>query len=1042
MAHALATPPLDGSLLLHRIPDFHLLHNPDHVMYTWKDAQTEEIHTLTHLEFCRAVHRAAKAVNHLDRTQPVGVLALCDTILYHALFLGLMKAGYTPYLMSPRNSPTATVKLLTDVGSCQVFTTPFTLAPLLNEVEQIFHNSGRTLKVVEIPRTDSVFPKLGKETFADHFKPFEPMRDAELSSVAFYLHSSGSTGLPKTIPQTQESILNWCAFQCITDHRLHRPRFRIGATILPSFHTLGIYFQLLSPLTALCVINIAPPICPSPQSLPFTASPSNALGHAKATGCNSICAIPAILEMWAKDADAVTFLKTLRIVWFSGGTLLAAIGNTLTKSGVMLGSVYGATEFGAPAHTVPLVRDISDGDWMYIRFDSRAAIRWVPHGAKLSEAVLLPTEKHKPMVSNVPDGGGYATGDLFERHPSKDLWKVVGRTDDVIVLSSGEKVVPGPAEDIIMSSPLVSICMLIGRERHQVGLIVQPTRPLASDDKSSASEFIHTIRDVIEQANHFNPAFARIFPHMVMVTTTEKPLIRNAKGSLHRKTSLFAFEADIEALYNAGESSPAINNTSHLRPALNRPEISEWLRHQVEELSFMKILPKKDLFEQGLDSVTAAALRHRIISQLRPPATIPIPLDWIYQNPSIDAMSAVLCSSPTAPRPVSIQSMIDKYSSRITPSTRAEPTSTTCNVVLLTGSTGALGSQLLARLIVRTDVDTIYCLNRPGTGGEGLLERHQKTFRTFGIDVTLLQSPKVHLISTNLTDSSLGLAPETIHALRTSAFIIIHNAWRLDFNLTLASFEPMINSTVNLINFGSGCPRFGGFFFMSSVSSAQGWTSKDPVPESVIRDPDVGNGHGYGEGKYVVERLLDLSDINSVSFRISQISGGMPGGAWPTTEWFPILVKSSIAMKKFPMFPATQTLSWVPSDAVACVVLDVAFKSADKKHSVVNVVHPKPVEWDNIANWVVDAIGDPELIKVDSRRWVDELHTVNSAGVVMSDKLPALKLISFFEALTHTDIENNSSGFSVSNTGLLRLSAIGSADVRAWLDYWRSCGFL
>lgn len=163
-------------------------------------------------------------------------------------------------------------------------------------------------------------------------------------------------------------------------------------------------------------------------------------------------------------------------------------------------------------------------------------------------------------------------------------------------------------------------------------------------------------------------------------------------------------------------------------------------------------------------SVTAAALRYRIISQLRPPTTIPIPLDWIYQNPSIDAMSAVLCSSPTAPRPVSIPSMIDKYSSRITPNTRAEPTSITCNVVLLTGSTGALGSQLLAQLIVRTDVDTIYCLNRPGTSGEGLLERHQKTFRTFSIDVTLLQSPKVHLISTNLTDSSLGLAPETIHA--------------------------------------------------------------------------------------------------------------------------------------------------------------------------------------------------------------------------------------------------------------------------------------
>lgn len=98
--HALASLPLDGSLLLHQFPEFHLLHNPNHVIYTWKDADAEKIHELTHLEFCRAVHRAADAVKHLDRSQPVGVLALCDTILYHAVFLGLMKAGYVVCVMA------------------------------------------------------------------------------------------------------------------------------------------------------------------------------------------------------------------------------------------------------------------------------------------------------------------------------------------------------------------------------------------------------------------------------------------------------------------------------------------------------------------------------------------------------------------------------------------------------------------------------------------------------------------------------------------------------------------------------------------------------------------------------------------------------------------------------------------------------------------------------------------------------------------------------------------------------------------------------
>ena len=35
----------------------------------------------------------------------------------------------------------------------------------------------------------------------------------------------------------------------------------------------------------------------------------------------------------------------------------------------------------------------------------------------------------------------------------------VGRVDDVIIHSSGEKTVPGPMEDIIMSSPLCAFSL-------------------------------------------------------------------------------------------------------------------------------------------------------------------------------------------------------------------------------------------------------------------------------------------------------------------------------------------------------------------------------------------------------------------------------------------------------------------------------------------------------------------------------------------------------------------------------------------------------
>lgn len=102
---ALAYPPLDGSLLLHELPDFHLHHNASHPLFVYAEHDQEFLHKISHLEFCRAVHRVAHAVDHIPRTTPVGVLVLTDTILYHAVFFGLMKAGHTVSCALLRPSP-------------------------------------------------------------------------------------------------------------------------------------------------------------------------------------------------------------------------------------------------------------------------------------------------------------------------------------------------------------------------------------------------------------------------------------------------------------------------------------------------------------------------------------------------------------------------------------------------------------------------------------------------------------------------------------------------------------------------------------------------------------------------------------------------------------------------------------------------------------------------------------------------------------------------------------------------------------------------
>jgi thioester reductase-like protein len=107
--------------------------------------------------------------------------------------------------------------------------------------------------------------------------------------------------------------------------------------------------------------------------------------------------------------------------------------------------------------------------------------------------------------------------------------------------------------------------------------------------------------------------------------------------------------------------------------------------------------------------------------------------------------------------------------------------------------------------------------------------------------------------------------------------------------------------------------------FTSSFCTAKSWDGrKGPFPEDVQYDAGVAVGLGYGESKYVCERVssqvlegtihltnaaikvLVNSKLPASSFRIGQISGGPPRGAWSTREWVPIIVKSSVSLGALP----------------------------------------------------------------------------------------------------------------------------------------------
>lgn len=217
-------------VLLPQAIEFNLQHNPEHPFFTYVAEGTSEIATITHLEFGRAAHRVAHILRPNREGQDgqvVAMLALVDTPLAIAVTAGLIAAGFVvsvtliprgevslmrrqPLLISPRNSAAAVVNLLQKTSSHKLLTTQATLSLLLDQVRSSVANISPTFELVieEFPSMADAYPKLSRETRTDPFQAYPaPVQPPLLDDVVAYMHSSGSTGLPKPIVQTNRMIL-------------------------------------------------------------------------------------------------------------------------------------------------------------------------------------------------------------------------------------------------------------------------------------------------------------------------------------------------------------------------------------------------------------------------------------------------------------------------------------------------------------------------------------------------------------------------------------------------------------------------------------------------------------------------------------------------------------------------------------------------------------------------------------------------------------------------------------------------------------------
>ncbi|KAK7470222.1 hypothetical protein VKT23_001657 [Stygiomarasmius scandens] len=1059
---AFAVPPLDGSATVLQMLDWHYEHSSSHPFFMYAQPDGGANRVITWKESVEAVYTGAKLIR--DRVQRglefgmenidgkvVGILSYSDSIPYTTTMLSVMRANFILFPISPRNSPQAVAHLVDKVGVAHM------LVGYDKSMQELMERAIEFLKADygyssdRIPTT-SIIP-LYEDLYLENGTEVVEMVREEIP-----LKRQGSTAFPKPIPYTTHGFMELAVSPYFGERDL------TGKTVsmhtVPMFHAMGMFHLSFAITTGFTCVTFPP------QLPPIQPTPENGIDGAMKTDVDYVLCVPSMLETWSQTSSYVDWLATRKGVLFGGGPLDKGVGDRLSSRGVQLLVVYGSTECGIMCQYVP--EQVSESTWDYFRFPENITTHFIPADDNTYELVIVANEYFSPRVFNTAVDGinAYATADLIAEHPQKKgYWKILGRVDSQIIHSSGEKTNPGPLESIMNQDSHVAASVMFGHGKFQAGILVEPTKEEVFDPKDlqRLSEFRNKIWPTVEKMNAFAPQHSRIFKEMILVTSPSKPFSYTAKNTPRNNAIIREYAPEIEAIYNSLEES---TQSSIPAPVQWDSESSaEFVRAVVKKvLSVEDIEDEDDIFQRGGDSLQATWIKNSILRALRDSAKIDTREatgNFVYEYPTVASLSAfvssaardgVLGSSRGFEAQVqadaeSMHRMVERYSKNFALANGDRYPANDGKVVLMTGSTGGVGAHILHRLLEDPTVKKVYALIRKGS--VDISTKQVDAFVERGVDVELIHSEKLTLLEANLSKEKFGLQESAFEDVKSSVTHIIANAWRVDFNIGLSSFESDIKGLRYMVDLALATNSL--LVFISSIGVFQRfmYAKKRPFPEEHL-PAEVASGGGYAQGKWVSEQIMQnaasTAGLRSIVVRLGQACGS-PNGSWNSKEWLPALVRSAPYLGC--IADDDRLMSWIPADMAARAIrdfLNVPETETTGKTSIAHLIHPRPVRWSTLARLIASRL---KVDVVPFAQWIEKLEHAGQMDQDAEKKISALRILPFYKAIASAFEESGLEAFSLAEIEIenaKRLSStlsdpnvpqLGEEHVDRWLSYWQ-----
>ena len=852
------------------------------------------------------------------------------------------------------------------------------------------------------------------------------------------LHSSGTTGLPKAIRLTHRYMLGYAACH---DFPANEDESMRGTNLstLPLFHGFGLLAPCLS-------LSLGKPLCLPPAS----AIPSGQLVRRLLQNheITSLMSVPTILEEITEMSDfelAAKDLARLDMVVSGGGGLSLPTGSQLSANGVTILNHFGATELGALA---PISRPGKDYDWRYIPVRKDLGLRLEP---------LEDSDEEDEACKLIGRPFGWAADfelqDHLRRNPSHPDSEVMilGRKDDVIVLATGEKVLPHTLEQKLAMNPLIKCAVVFGSGRFEVGVLVEPS----DNTEKELEEIVDSVWSEILEINKLVDQHARIRSKAaVIVATSGKAIPRSDKGTPQRREVYVRFEPEIESVYESLRQADDMS-VAH---AFDPEDPSSSLRAIVqtclpEHQGAGDWADEEDLVNLGLDSLQAKRL-HQIIRQAlqacgRDEDAANLQPDFVYTNSSVKKMAKALSSLGNGSDLLSdtMETLTAKYSYDSNDQREGSG-----NVVALTGSTGNLGAHLLQLLTKDSKIRQIICFVRDNTSKDpahGLMGRQKEALKARGISLTEREWRKISLVPWIAGNENLGIKPEEYMSITRSVTHVLHAAWPMDFRRKLASFEAHIKAVRDLVELCRAARRLRPamkprFLLVSSIAVVGNYHGATEQAGNVVPEIPVPSAStldiSYAEAKWVCEQIVQSAshrlecELSASIVRLGQVTGTQSSGYWTVKEHFPALVKASQEMGRFPDLQGS--LSWLPVDRAAQIFSELLLHTGSSS-VVYHLENPVRQPWSDVRKILERKLDLRSLPPMPFEEWLAEAKN--------GEYLPT-DLLAFLE----THFVHMSGGSLVLDTRNCRMvsrtcrssNSVSVKEIERYVDFWKSEGFL